>query len=511
MPSETFWQWLVNGGYIQGDPAYYSGGQASPQELKNAFTVAWDAILAAGNQTIKDQFWTQMVDEGYVEGDPAYYSSGQAQPDEYAHAIAVASGTDEPAPSGTETPKIQPGTIEVGTGDTTTIIPTGMRLVRITDPAGTDFDELYLLVGTVFGAEVAYEIGSLEDLEASFGGIGAFDQVSTMTQKEFDASDTQVVGTVDEIAGSTGSLQAQYERDMRAAGLENPPAWLAGDEKAMATYVTAVNEGWSAERTWGALASTDAFKQRFDGLDVVMGQLGTTSYVEGIGEFVGRETAIRQTILATRGPNADTSPEYVSSLIGAGWQPAEVAELLDLEKRVKANPEALDNINAILRFQGLGELTADDFVSFLQQQDAALIDPSVTPGELFEGVNDALRFQALMDEGLNISEEFATELGEGTSDAIGSTAQYSAQAQMAAMEVARNADELALKKYGLDREDIIAAQFNEVSPTGKSVSEINEILQRMGRERARAATGFTSVPSYTDALGRLRVQGFSNL
>jgi hypothetical protein len=246
-------------------------------------------------------------------------------------------------------------------------------------------------------------------------------------------------------------------------------------------------------------------------LDTVMSQLGTTSFVAGIGEFVGRETAIRQSILANRGPGADTSPEYVSSLIGAGWQPTEVSELLSLEKRVKDNPEAMDNINSILAFQGLGELSPDDFVSFLQEQDAALIDPSIQPSELFEGINDALRFQALVDEGLNISPEFATELGEGTSDDIGTVSRYSAQAQMAAMEVARNADDLTLQRYDLSRDDVIAVQFNEESPSGKSVSDINDIMSRLGRERSKAATGFASSSSYVDALGRLRVQGLSNL
>ena len=404
-----------------------------------------------------------------------------------------------------------PGTAVVGTGDTTTVVPTGMRLVRISDPSGTDASTMYFLVGDVYGVNLAYQVGDQAALESMFGGVAAFGDVSTMSQADFDGSDMLEVGSVDEIAGATGSLQAQFDRDMRSAGLENPPAWIMADEQAMVRYVSAVNEGVSGEQMWGSLSSTQAFKNRFDGLDVVMGQLGTSSYVSGVAEYTNRELALRQSILSSRGPSADTSPEYVSSLIAAGWQATEVGELLSLEKRVRDNPEAIDNINEILTFQGLDPLDPDDFVSFLQDQDALTIDPSFAPGQVFEAVNDALRFQALLDEGINISPEFATELGTGTSEQIGSVAQFSERARIAAIEAARNANELDLGKYDLTRDDIIAATFGEESPSGKATSEVNELLEKMGRERAKAATGFASSSSYIDALGRIRVQGVSNL
>jgi len=332
-----------------------------------------------------------------------------------------------------------------------------------------------------------------------------------MNQTDFDGSDILLIGSDDEVIGSTQSLQELFDRDMRAAGLENPPQWLIDDKTAFAKYVAAVNEGWSSEAMWNALSSTKAFKTRFDGLDVVMGQMGTDSLVAGTAEYTRRETEIRSALLSSRGPGADTSRGYVSSLIASGWAPAEVGALLSLEKRIKDNPAALDNINQILTFQGLDPLSADDFVSFLQDQDAMTVDPSFAPGEVFEAVNDALRFQALVDEGVDISTEFATELGTGSSEAIGSIAAYSERARIAAIEVARNSNELDINKYGLERDDIIAATFGEESPTGKATSEVNELLEKMGRERAKAATGFSSASSYIDALGRIRVQGMSNL
>ncbi len=404
-------------------------------------------------------------------------------------------------------PTQRPGTERVGD----TRIPAGLRLVRITNPAGSDAAEIFTLVGDVFGVEVGFEVGDISRVRELFGGVEAFDNVSTVSQAQFDQSDILTVGLVDEIAGTTESLQARFERDLRAAGLENPPEWLAADPQAMLKWMIGVNEGFSAERLWGEISDTGAFQTRFGGLDTIFDQLGTNQFTTAIAEYTQRETQIRQSILTRRGPNADTSPGYVSSLIGGGWQPAEVDELLVLEAQLKTQPEMLDNINEILRFQDLPDLSPDDFVSFLQDGQRLAVDSAFTPGELFEGINDALRFQALLEEGITIDAEFAADLGEGVSDTIQSPGQFSERARLAAIEIARNTTELGRQTLGIDRDDIIAAAFGEESPTGKSVSEINELLERLGRDRARRATGLPGAASFVDALGRLRVQGISNL
>jgi len=387
-------------------------------------------------------------------------------------------------------------------------IPAGMRLIRITDPSGTDAGELFLLVGDVFGVNLAYEIGDRAALDEQFGGITNFESFETFTQAQFDESDTLLVGTTDELGPE--SLQAQFERDIRSLGLESPPAWLIADREAMTVFVTAVNEGWSTERTNNALSGTQAFKDRFIGLDVVMNQLGTSSITEGIAEFTRREDQIRQSLLASRGPSTDVSQETVTSLIASGWQPAEIEELLGLEKRVRDNPAAMDNINQILVFQGFDPLDPDDFVQFLQDQDALSLDPSFTPSDIFESINDALRFQALLTEGIEVDLGFATELGTGVSEGIASIDQFSRQAQLAAGFIAANQAELNFEKLGLSREDIIAAQFGEVPEGGRPVSEVNQILEQFARERSKAAQGFSGGQSFIDASGRLRTQGFAD-
>ena len=497
------------------DPNFYAqGGAATAADYQNLVNVVFErtqpgsperqaAITGLSNvgffaPTDNLDFWVNATPE-QVAGETAGLAT----------AVSRLSPTT-PSPF-TPAPEPPPGTRRVGPPEGSSVIPDDTRLVRITDPAGSDLDELFVLIGSAFGIELAFEIGDQDRLDHLFGGVGSFANVETVNQAQFDNSGAITVGDVDEVLGSTGSIQAQLERDMRAAGQENPPTWLVEDHTAMAAWITTVNEGFSMERTWTEVSKTDAFKARFQGLDTVLDQLGTNSLVTGIAEFVGRENEIRQAILARRGPGADVSPGYVSCLFGGGWQRVEVEELLILEQRVKADPGMLDNINDILRFQQLPELSADDFITFLQEGQRQGADPNFTPGALFEGINDALRFQALIEQDIVISEEFATSLGEGVSEDIASADQFSERARIAAIEIMRNTNDIERNALGIERDDIIAAAFGEESPSGKSVSEINELLERLGRDRARRATGLGNVGSFVDVLGRLRVQGSSNL
>jgi hypothetical protein len=63
----------------------------------------------------------------------------------------------------------------------------------------------------------------------------------------------------------------------------------------------------------------------------------------------------------------------------------------------------------------------------------------------------------------------------------------------------------------LTREDIIAATFNDASASDKSPSEVQTLIEKLSRERQRAATGFSGTQSFVDAQNRLRIQGFGNV
>ena len=46
--------------------------------------------MCALGVAVGHEFWEAVVDEGLVDGDPSYYSSGDASADEVSHALAVA-------------------------------------------------------------------------------------------------------------------------------------------------------------------------------------------------------------------------------------------------------------------------------------------------------------------------------------------------------------------------------------------------------------------------------------
>lgn len=394
-----------------------------------------------------------------------------------------------------------PGTAQVGTA----VLPRGMRLVQVNNPAGSDEDALFFAVGTVYGIEVAYEIGTKADLIATFGSTDAFPQRTTVFQHQFDNAGILTVGPVDEILGATESLQAVYERDMRAAGLESPPAWMVADPAAMATFVTGINEGWSAERTWQSLSSLDSFKDRFSGIATVQDQLGSSSMGDAVAEYLDREAQIRSALRRFRGPQTDLSTETVSSLIGSGWEPVEVSELLELEREVHSNQAALDNINEILAYRGLDLLTPDDFVDYLRDEKRSS-DPDFTPGGVFEAVNDALRMTALEKAGLDVSAEVAESLGSGFSYSIESPDHFNDEAQYVAGVVAANRHSLDLGSYGLDQDAVVKHFLGESDDP-----EVGRKLERLGRERGIASQGYAATSAYIDAGGRLRAQGLADL
>ena len=160
--SSDIWTDLVNARIIQGDPNYYSSGQASESEFSNAISVAFkgtepgsdlrkgliDFLFASrgaqgdpnywynlpsdsaevssltglsingtttqpttttapgaqpapepGAQPISGDIWANLVNAGVIQGDPDYYSSGQATADEFSNAISTAFKGTQPGSS----------------------------------------------------------------------------------------------------------------------------------------------------------------------------------------------------------------------------------------------------------------------------------------------------------------------------------------------------------------------------------------------------------------------------
>jgi hypothetical protein len=383
-------------------------------------------------------------------------------------------------------------------GDAT--IPAGGRLVRITNPEGSDAAVLYRVVYEWNGVEYSYEIGDQERFDELFGdeGIAGFREYTRMDQGEWDETGIFVVGPIDERLGATESEASIMERELRALGFEQTPPWW--DEEVSTIAVIGAAEGWSAGRIAKAMSETDAFAGRFPALAEFMAGRGITDLIAGTAGYVQEESALRDALNRFRGPTTDTSTEYLGSLISTGWTADQIVPVIEAERILRESPGAIDNLNEILAYGGLDTIDENGFIDVMTGSGSA---------DVYEAINDTLRQQALLEAGVDIDTAFAESLGTGVSSAIDSPERYTQQAVQAATSIARNFRALDLQQYGLDRDDIVAAVFGEESPTGKTVGEINDILGKIQREAQASAAGYDSVQSFLDARGRLRIQGFS--
>ena len=381
-------------------------------------------------------------------------------------------------------------------------IPAGARLVKISDPSGSDAGAIYVLRYNLFGIEVGFEVGNFQDAQSMFGDnfAEAFDGFQRMTQEQFDQSDIILNGSVDQIAGSTESLGSQFEREIRALGLEGVPDWIANDPSSMAIMVIAGQQGWSTQRIGNELQGTEAFKQRFPGFEGLSEALGTDDVFGVIDQYTTYERQLRQVLRRYRGGNTDVSTEYLGSLIGAGWQPTEVEGLVIAERDLKDHPDALDNINEMLAFAGLAPLDPDGFLDVIQGN---------APPDVFAVLNDAFRLTALEEQGLTFDAAFIASLGGGTENQLQSVEGFTGLAVTTAATIAANRTALDAERFGLSREAITAAIFNDPDalPDGMTVAQVNETLARINRENLAGQQGLGAPPSFINQRSRLIIQG----
>lgn len=377
-------------------------------------------------------------------------------------------------------------------------IPPNGTLIRVRNPEGSDAESLYFVRYRAFGVDVVFEIGDQDRLNELFGNTGFFDRTETMTQREFDNGGYLNYGLIDEQLGTTETIQSQMERGMREFGLEDIPQWMRDDREAMFIAMSGAREGWSSGRIALELSRTAGFRSRYSAYDAIARSTGSDSVLENVAEYERVEGEIRTALRAYRGPDTDTSFDYIGRLMRTGWSSSEVATTLEADRRLRNDPSALDALNNLLIFHG-GEALGHDQVLDLMRGAAA--------PETFGMVNDALRQAALSAEGIQVSEAFAASLGSDEEMGLLSEESVTSAAQNAARNILRFRLELAAGKFGITHEDIIGVAFGEGEASGEIVSR----LEQFAREQAAAAQGFGGIEAYTDAQGRLRLPSLSGL
>ena len=222
----NFWEWLVNAGLIQGDPAYYSGGKAAPEEYTNAIRTAITNLDTASDDTARTEFFRRLQETGAYEGDPNYYASGAAGAGEVENLINVASGrlasTPGIATAPTAAPQVpsaphplEPGAPAAPVVGTPTGILAGGYTVRTRQPDGTYrwFQVYQLPPGS--GQHVAYQFNDVQQVEAALGPMPGFADWSPnqFTQNTQGGS----VGAAEEVIGMGGDWNTFSQEIMQQA------------------------------------------------------------------------------------------------------------------------------------------------------------------------------------------------------------------------------------------------------------------------------------------------------
>ena len=394
-----------------------------------------------------------------------------------------------------------------GDGSTTIqdiVLPSDVtRLLKVVGEDGVN-DEYYVQ-GDVFGQTFSFLVGDRAAFEAMFpDGEAGFDGYETITRSEFINSDLFgfVAGTIDDIQGSTETLQGQIQRDLEALGLTELPSWIRDDPEAMLKIVTANNQGWSPGQLSIELSETAGFKARFAGFHDWFNEEEHGTIGGAIERWVGLEGQFRESLQGARGRDTDVSQDYLASLIVGGWSVRQFTTLLECERQLRASEVAMANLNEILAFQGQEPLTADQMVDFLMEGEEF---------EAFELINDALRGAALEEQGIDLTAEQLEALGEGAALGVAAVGAFSEQARAAALEIGANLNDIQRGKLGITQEQIIAVMFQDTDllPAGTSLADTELTLQQLGRERQAAGRGTGGPTAFQDNQGRLRIPGLA--
>jgi hypothetical protein len=382
---------------------------------------------------------------------------------------------------------------------TAAVIPPNGSLIRVTAPTGSDAAELFFAQWEINGVPIIYEIGEQARLDELFGGVGFFDNYQTLNQGGFDAIGGVEMGLIDEQLGEDETIQSQVERGVREAGFGDIPQWIKQSPSLMTLMVQGTAEEWDQGRILVSMSKEDDFKTRFPGFDEFRsGRLGGTGNIqEALDSYVNEEASLRSSLRAIRGPDTGVDNNYLGTLIGSGWTAQEAAQVLEGERQLKQRPDALPRVNALLAFHGKDPLSGTDFLELMRGNAAP---------DVFEVINDALRREQLVEEGVEISDDLAASLGDGSSLRVTASGQFTDAARRAAMGLLVNRRELDREKLGVSKDDLIAAAFGEGTSGDVAVK-----LEQFARERQVAGGGFDTFTSFQNQKGRGVVAGLGDI
>lgn len=420
----------------------------------------------------------------FRSGDPNLIYPGEVVtiPGSTGTGTGTGTGTDTPTDTGDTDPAFEPA-----------VIPSGAKLVGSKNARG---EVTYYAVYEYGGVEWAMEIGDEARLKELFGGRDFFDSYETVGEGRFGDRGYVMSGPIDDVLGSDESWASLVDGAVREAGLEDIPQWIRDDPTAMALVAEATADEWSPGRLWAALSDTDGFRARFPAIDRYTTQGMTVS--QAVDEYVRDESAIRSVIRRYMPPGTDISTDYLAEVITNGWTPNDIPRIMDATERIRRDPVALEQANLIMTMSGLPTLDAVGMINVLT---------GGAPPDVIEALNTANAGIALANAGLtDIDIDLLIDVVDDTSTLLTPEA-FSDLARDLSVNLIRNARDLDFERFGLTEEDLVAAAFGRESPSGRTVGETLNMLNRLEQERRINAQGETAAPAFIDDRDRLRIQG----
>lgn len=380
-------------------------------------------------------------------------------------------------------------------------IPEGASLLLVNLPTGAR----YFLSYQVYGVTMLYEVGDQARLQELFGvgATGEFSEYRRLNQRQFNQLGGIEMGWADEQVGADESMQAQIDRGIRQAGFEDLPGWMRRNREIMTLLVQGTAEGWSAGRIMTQISSTEGFGARFPGFNAVKRRLGggqNTTIGAAVELYLQEEASLRNLLRRYRGADTNASVEYIGQIISSGWSASEASEVLRAEAYLADTPQAMRQLNAILRANGLKPIRDEEFLDVMRGN---------APTQVYEALNDALRLQALREQGLRVDPTLVASFGQEIAEGVASAAeiqQFSLSARQAAQDLMANWREVDVARYGISREDVISAAFGE-----GFAAETEAKLLKFSRERQGAAEGYGGSSAYQSDEGRLVITGLQGL
>jgi hypothetical protein len=501
----NFWAVLVANGWIQGDPEYYSTGAASETEILNAISVANDAAVAGG----EDSIYHYMVNQGYIEGDPGYYSGGSATTAEILNAVSVANDSAGGGGDGSKDAgggvDIAPGapkeetTAETGVGGQGADPETALSILTSNEMNwyfDTNTGKWYVGYGLPNSTrELIFEAEPTQ-MDALFGtGFRPTNFSKTTLKNLTNKTTTTFAGNIAEVEG-TGTFEGEIDRVISLALDEGIlPEWAKADGAVLDLLFIAQSEGKSNDWLVDQIAKLPSFENRFGkGTIDKLKQDGNLTTTEAIAGYLEFEAGVKMAAKTySGGAGTEVPNETVQALLAKGHSLTTVNTTFSMFDRMTKYAPALTAFNDVLA------ATGNDTISTLQGM-LDFVGGTAAP-ELYELWEASSISEAAAEAGLGeyLSAEEAINTAIYTSEDFTNESATAAM-QKAAETLLRLRAEVEVGRFGLTHEDLIDIQLGMPIRSGVPQSEIFQNIQRavntaerkIGTKSATPFFGFTS-------------------